>query len=66
LEFLLEALGYIIVEIILGAVLLYPGVLVLWLFYRGNKSLTFIKEKERTKCFVVSLSLLFLGLLLFI
>lgn len=64
MEFLLEALSYIISEIVIGIVFLYPGALVLWLFYGGNKSLTFIKEKERIRCFMISLSLVLLGLLL--
>lgn len=66
MEFILEALGYILSEIILGIFLLYPGASVLWLLSRGNKSLKSITEKERTKSFAVSLSLIIVGLILFV
>lgn len=65
MEFLLEAIGYFLTEIIIGTFLLYPGACVLWLLNRGNKSLKHIKDKERIKCFTVSLLLLFLGLLVY-
>jgi len=45
MEFLLEAIGYFLTEIIIGMFLLYPGACVLWLLNRGNKSLKLIKEK---------------------
>tara|TARA_B110000908_G_C9855053_1_gene271630 strand:- start:142 stop:342 length:201 start_codon:yes stop_codon:yes gene_type:complete len=64
MEIIVDLLGYLFVEIVLGYILLYPGALIIWGFTLGKKSYKDIIKNEKVKSILIGLFFLIIILII--